>query len=210
MNDDVLSRLAGEPSAAVLLGAVPAILGVDVDTAVARVGELLDSGDLVLWREHEGGPAVCLSPQAAARLGLELVDRYGVERWTSKANPLPERSRSASDQARNASDVWPLDRPGLDGRADPKALHPAEVLEPTQPRPKRDPWTGKVVGEAVERFPLRLLGLNQPWPGRCDPGKPCFVCGGKPLRQADYCLSCDRSWRDRTSGTTAPTGPKLP
>ncbi len=150
-------------------------------------------GWIEVW-DRPDGPVVTLTPLAAERLGLRLVEdgRDLDPRWLGLGDPepCPPRARNVCHQAAAAN----LDR----------------VVDPT-PSPLGDPrWVepdSRVVGpnrsEPVR--PRRLIGLGlTPWPGPARPGdRICPACGSRRLPVEAYCLYCDRNGREAAAKPAA-------
>lgn len=199
-----LSRLARGPSAAVLLSAVPARLGIGIEAAADLVVELLEAGHLEAWPDCPNGPAVVVSASAAAKLGLTLEPSgpYGID---SRYVPIRQRRRREKKRPKDrrvqlATDVDTGDGAGLqmDRLADTRAVPPewaaAVSLALEEPRIRMRAARLATASGTVPKA-SRLLGVRLIWqgPAHVETTVPCPACFGRPLTISEYCLCCCRS-----------------
>lgn len=177
-NDELLSVLAGAPSAVIPIREVPDVLGLDPVEASNLVAAWVDSGLVEVWNDFHRGAAIVLSSETAARLGLVLIERGDGLAWErADAPPRKDKYRTSSirgvrevlecDLVGRKRDGSPTER-GLDDLPDPSTTHPPRV-----------------------NAPHLILGIGRSWPvapvgGRCGVGHP------EKLPPGAYCGWCDR------------------
>lgn len=130
----------------------------------------------------DGFHAATLTPFAAARLGLSLVETAHGYRWARVPSDLPLRPRP---RRRETVD--------LDSLPDPRAIAPDEIIEARE-------TFGAVCGDVFDRLdrlprPWVLLTGCRPWSGEGDAEHvpaDCPACRNRRLRPTVYCLYCDR------------------
>jgi hypothetical protein len=150
------------------------------------------AGWLVVW-ETETGPLVTLSPLAAERLRVRLVEVGAGEtpRWAREGEPDPPSPRSKhvclNERAASLNFVPdPADSPDVSAVQSERTEAFAKTRSEGPPlRPGRRDEPPR---------PTVLLGLSlTPWPG---PGvvsqTTCPACRGRTLGPQTYCLYCDR------------------
>ena len=207
---DAWSRVMNALLEAPVAWRTPAQLAVAIRLGDDEATDLLCDLELAGWlvvRDAEPGPLVTLSPLAAARLRIRLVEvgQGETPRWASDDERDPPVRRSAPPCAGNQAAT--LDRvvaqtpsPALAAerseRAEALARYPrAEVTRAD--RPDFLPRPGILIG----------LGLS-PWPGpHAEPVDFCPACGGQTLPPRMYCLYCDRWGLDCLTGVDTPAGP---
>ena len=174
--------------------------GREVEETTDVLAELDVAGWVEVWDRDEG-PAVTLSPLAAARLLLRLVeggpDQY--PRWSRVGEVTPRAIRCGASHRATRGDALAS---ALDTHPGPllAAMHNERAASPDVP-PATDP------GHAPPR-PTLLIGHGlSPWPGPARAARPpCPACAGLPLKPHMYCLCCDGWGRDRPD---APARPKV-
>lgn len=173
-------------------------LGLTSEQTEDLLCELDLGGWLELW-ETEDGPLVTLSPLAAERLGVRLVE-VGVNatpRWACLGDPDPPapRVKNVCRDARGATLEFVVD-----------TSIPAEVAAIRGERAERvaranpvTPETQSTLGFEDLPKPSMLIGIGlTPWPGPGSAHLPdCPACGGRALAPRMYCLFCDRWGLDR-------------
>jgi hypothetical protein len=204
----VLNALTEGPEAWKSPQELAGMLGISAVEAEDLLCELDLAGLLEIW-ETDDGPLVMLSPLAAERLGVRLVEvgAAGTPRWALSGDPDPPlpRARKVCRDERAATLEFVVD-------TEP----PPEVAAARGERAERAeraalaPQAGEVEKPATRTAddfprPSLLIGLGlTPWPG---PGvaQPagCPACGGQTLGPQMYCLFCDRWGLDRLAFATS-------
>lgn len=137
----------------------------------------LDAAGLIFAFEWDDGPAVSLTPLAAAVAGLRARRTRRGYIWVPGSTP--ERP----DRMPGRRDVEPVDP---DTIADRRLPASAEIEEPGRSR-----RTPRLIDRLAE--PTVLLAGSRPWvnPERLG-SEPCRACKGLPLGDRVYCLLCHR------------------
>lgn len=166
-------------------------LGEGADETSDLLCDLDLEGWIEVW-EDEQGPLICLTPLAAERLRLRLVENGpGVSpRWVSIDEPEPPLPRVYQPGSGDKETAL--------GFVQDNALPPdvgAERAEITLARARElsDDERRRSNLDGLPR-PTLLLGVGTtPWPGPTLPdGWVCPVCGNRALAAHMYCLYCDR------------------
>jgi len=199
----VLNALIGAPLAWQTPAQVAASLGCELEPTLDLLCDLDVAGWLDVW-EDQNGPSITLSPLAAERLSVRIVEVGPGEtpRWAGSGDPDPPslRSRSVLHTERGAT---------LDYVVDPMSA--ADFLSLQDPPDAADavPQEGSrgTSRYLYEPWPTVLIGLGlTPWPGPGEFSKAeCPACSGRTFRHSMYCLYCDRWGRDRPNVATPPT-----
>lgn len=186
----------------------PAEVATASGRCVEETTDLLAELDLAGWVQVwdlEEGPAVTLSPLAAARLLLRLVEG-GLDqhpRWSRVGEAPPRAIRGSAATRRTPGDA-------LAGALD---QHPGPLLSAihNERAAALDDPAALAHGQPPPR-PTLLIGHGlSPWPGPARANRPpCPACGGNPLKPYMYCLCCDGWGRDRRTSPSAPTRPQGP
>jgi hypothetical protein len=190
----VLDALIAAPIACQSPDDLAVALGLDVDEMTDRLSLMDEAGWIAVW-DGEVGPIVTLTPLAAERLQVVLIERGPDEtpRWARAGDPVPSppKAKHVCHSERSAS---------LDGLPDP-ALTPdlaAERAERAEGLAARaaSRRTGPSTPFRVEDLPRPSMLLGQgltPWPGpRQAPRDDCPACSDRVLLPHMYCLCCNR------------------
>jgi hypothetical protein len=178
--------------------------GVAETTAVLI--ELTEAGWIEFWKS-ESGPQVTLSPWAAERLRVRLVEvgPDGLLRWVRVGEPHPPQ-RALKNRIRMAHvdpDVLLDDEPPPDCAAEQAEQAEQRASAPREARRafrERTPRPAILIGEGLI-----------PWPGPREAlDATCPVCADRPLRPRMYCLRCDRWGMDHLLFPNRPKGWKPP
>lgn len=191
----VMNALIGAPLAWQAPAQLATALGRDLEETLDLLCDLDVSGWVDVW-EDQDGPLITLSPLAAERLCVRIVEVGPSEtpRWAGSGDPDPPalRSRSVCKTDRGA---------GLDYVIDPTSS--VDFLSHEDPD-ESAATTAREQSRAGSRlfhesWPTILIGMGlTPWPGPTVPLKSlCPACAGRILRTCMYCLYCDRWGRDR-------------
>lgn len=163
--------------------------GLEVDTTLDQVADLDQAGWVACW-DRPDGPVVTLTPLAAERLGVRILEvgRDLMPRWDRPEVWTVDRPVRASVDRGRPETHWP-DRidPGP-GPAE-QAIAAEELLATTGPR------RGDI--DTSPRLSVLIAASLTPWPGPTAAASCCPGCGGRPLRAWEYCLYCDRWGLDR-------------
>ncbi len=196
----VMNALLGAP----LAWQSPAQLADALGRELEETLDLLCNLDVVGWLEVwdcEEGPLITLSPFAAARLCVRIVEVGPGEtpRWAGAGDPdpTPRRAKGVFLSVRSAE---------LEYVVDPLSLIEIDIDENrTEPRQEESRANGRY-SEGPRPWLLLGQGLT-PWPGPTAlRNEPCPACGGQLLQPIMYCLYCDRWGRDRPDANVPKTG----
>ncbi|WP_422927022.1 hypothetical protein [Singulisphaera sp. PoT] len=206
---DVLANLPVTCPRTTLAGCLPLSWdALDDLLAGAEAEGLID-----VWDEAPGQLAIVLTPLAAERLGVEIVEAEDGERWLPIGAPPPPRLKVWP--GREISETGMQDDPELpsffETEADPEAHEPyleliayesaeriASELEPPKPEPAYGgPWRYFDSSLGSVPWPRIILGLAMQWPVVRAEGEPCPCCRGRKLELVAFCLVCERSGVDR-------------
>ena len=176
-------------------------LGSELEETLDLLCNLDEIGWLEVW-DCEDGPLITLSPFAAARLCVRIVEVGPGEtpRWAGSGDPDPP--------ARRAKGVFLSVRSAdLEYVVDPISLVDIDFDENRNDPCQEESRANLRYNEGLR--PRLLLGQGlTPWPGptilRNDR---CPACEGQRLQQFMYCLCCDRWGRDRPDAVVTKTGP---
>lgn len=189
----VMNALLDAPVAWRTPAQLAAAIGRGVDETNDLLCDLELAGWLVVW-DAEPGPLVTLSPLAAARWGVRLVETGPGEtpRWARAFDPDPPlpRAKHVCAHERAASLAFVVDpAPAPDLAAERSERAEALARSPDA----ADAAARSARPEFLPR-PSILIGLGlSPWPGPfAAPFALCPVCGGRTLPPQMYCLYCDR------------------
>ncbi len=168
-------------------------LGLGVEETADRLCDLDLAGWLTVW-ESESGPLVTLSPLAAQRLDVRLVEvgPSATPRWARAGEPDPPSIRSKNVcLSERAASLEFLRDPGMLPDQAAERGERAEIRALSLQKKALLPRT--LTREELPR-PTVLVGLSlTPWPGpNLETGSICPACGGGPLGPQMYCLYCDR------------------
>jgi hypothetical protein len=192
---------------------VASVLGRDLDETLDVLCDLDVAGLVSVWEPGSSlspvpsvpidlpeSPVVTLSPLAACRLGVRVVEvgAQGNLRWARSGDCDPPQPRSRVAVQGDLSSVL--------GRVPDQSISPDLAAERSErveslaqalaagPPPTR--------GTDALPKPTVIVGLGlSPWPGPSQPEPVCPACGGKTLDTHMYCLRCDRWGLD---GSTEP------
>jgi hypothetical protein len=177
-------------------------LGREVEETTDLLCDLDVAGWLEVW-ESETGTLVTLSPLAAERLGVRLIESGpdATPRWSPVGEPEPREPRATHVTAasRAAALDFVLDPepdPGEAAVGSERAASVAAALRAqaagTWPRPH-----GPAGPTSLDDLPSPslLIGVGlTPWPGpdQLEADAICPACGSRRLGPHMYCLCCDR------------------
>lgn len=177
-------------------------LGNELEETLDLLCNLDEIGWLEVW-DCEDGPLITLSPIAAARLCVRIVEVGPGEtpRWAGSGDPdpPPRRAKGVFLSVRGAE---------LEYVVDPISLVEIDIdidenrTEPSQEESR----SNRRYSEGLR--PRLLLGQGlTPWPGpTAVRNERCPACLGQLLQPFMYCLCCDRWGRDRPDAIVAKTG----
>ena len=186
----VMNALLGAPLAWQSPAQLADAIGSELEATLDLLCDLDEVGWLEVW-DCEDGPQITLSPFAAARLCVRIVE-FGTgesPRWAGLGDPDPpsRRAKGVFLSVRSAE---------LEYVVDPISLVEIDLddnrIEPSQEAPRANLRHGDGLR------PRLLIGQGlTPWPGPAPlRNERCPACDGKLLKPFMYCLCCDRWGRD--------------
>ncbi|CAN5866516.1 hypothetical protein BH23PLA1_BH23PLA1_09330 [soil metagenome] len=196
----ILETLAQGPASGRSPAELAERMGLGVEETTDALADMDVAGLIAVWEPDEI-PSVTLSPLAAERLGVQMVE-YGAEQvihWAAAGDPVPAPPRAKNVCSR-------IQAANLDFLIDPNptAEQAAEDSEEANARP---------IGDKAEPqlpFPTLLIGTGlTPWPGPDDAAPACCpACGARRLPTHAYCLCCDRWGLDGSQRAKSPVEPR--
>jgi hypothetical protein len=171
---------------------IAAALACEVETTSDLLCEMDLEGWIAVW-DGENEPRITLTPLAAERLGVSIVE-FGAQlspRWARAGDPVPAETRpthihSLEQHARPDQMLDPYDSPDL-------AAENSERLERRAASLRKRPARLSHIDDLP--CPIHLLGSGlTPWPGPAElqTRSCCPACGDRPLAPHVYCLCCNR------------------
>lgn len=189
---------------------VASAISFEVDQVTDWLADMNAAGWIDVWEQEDAPLVVTLSPLAAERLDVHLVE-VGEEqfRWALRQapEPLPPIAVGVMADAAAADMAWVADTaPSAE-----ELVAEADELEAAAKKPKKKkkpkvPKLKRLPQFARKPLPRILITGGLPWPTvllgvrlwdwkELAPGVPacyCPSCHGRKLRSWEYCLVCDR------------------
>jgi hypothetical protein len=211
--DSLLKILAELPTATPTIEELVEASGIARSAFDDACAEADMAGLVSSWEDHPDGAVIMLSPLAADRMGLRLVEADGgleciAFRWVPKNEPESKSDRLCRPLHKQIQATTIDGEAGfdyLDTVEDDRAVDPAERIERAEnveeaihaPRPA-NPKGRAVPRESIaSTWRVQPIGLRPQCNGPVEPeGQPCRGCGGRSIGIGEVCVICLRSGLD--------------